>query len=52
MAIITKDGKLTNTAEDNRIVEEFLKNLPRVPVRDPETKEIYTYLPYLVCGEV
>ena len=51
MAIITKDGKLTNTEADNKIVEEFLKGKPLVPIRDPETNEVYTYLPFIVTSD-
>lgn len=51
MAIITKDGKLTNTQADNKIVEEFLKSKPLAPIRDPDTNEIYAFLPFVVTSD-
>ena len=37
--IITNDGRLVNTAEDNRKVDEFLNRQPRILANIRETGE-------------
>lgn len=51
MAIITKDGKLTNTQADNNIVEEFLKSKSVAPIKDPNTNEVFAYMPFVVTSD-
>lgn len=46
-----KNGVLTNTEEDNKLVEEWLNKQSKIGLIDPETGELYATVPYVVMNE-